>query len=96
MAFERNKLAKLGGGTGDSNAVYIYSSTEAVGTTGGANYFNDASDELTVGDVIILIDTDFWADNNSPKGKSNCPRQSYANSPSWNNGSRLNNFIGKF
>lgn len=61
MAFARNNLAKIGGGTGDSNAVYIYSSTDAVATTGGANYFNSAADELTVGDVIILIDTDTHA-----------------------------------
>lgn len=63
MAFERNKLAKIGGGTGDSNAVYIYSSTEAVATTKGANYFNDAADELNVGDVIFLIDTDTVTDD---------------------------------
>lgn len=57
MAFERNKLCKIGGGTGDGRALYVYASTEAVATTGASGYFNNAADELAVGDVIVLIDT---------------------------------------
>lgn len=61
MAFERNKLCKIGGGTGNGRALYVYASTEAATVTGGSGYFNDAADELVVGDVIVLIDTDTHA-----------------------------------
>jgi len=61
MAFSRDNLCKIGGGTGNGRALYVYASTDAVGTTGGSGYFNDAADELAVGDVIVLIDTDTHA-----------------------------------
>ena len=52
MAFSRDNLCKIGGGTGNGRALYVYASTEAVGTTGASGYFNNAADELAVGDVI--------------------------------------------
>ena len=58
MAFSRDNLCKIGGGTGNGRALYVYASTEAVATTGASGYFNNAADELAVGDVIVLIDTD--------------------------------------
>ena len=58
MAFSRDNLCKIGGGTGTGRAMYIYASTDAVASTGASGYFNDAADELKVGDVIVLIDTD--------------------------------------
>jgi len=61
MAFSRDNLCKIGGGTGTGRALYVYASTDAVATTGASGYFNSAADELKVGDVIVLIDTDTHA-----------------------------------
>jgi len=58
MAFSRDNLCKIGGGTGTGRALYVYASTDPVATTGASTYFDDAADELKVGDVIVLIDTD--------------------------------------
>lgn len=57
MAFVRKNLTKIGGGNG-GNAMYHYTTTDAVGVYGVANYFNDAVDLLQVNDVIIVIQTD--------------------------------------
>ncbi|MCS5594215.1 MAG: hypothetical protein NZ730_06690 [Porticoccaceae bacterium] len=58
MAFSRDGLNKIGGGTGSGRALYVYASTDAKATTSVSGYFNDAADELVIGDVILLIDTD--------------------------------------
>lgn len=57
MAFSRDGLSRIGG-SGDANAVWVYSSTESPATVAGSGYFNNASAELTVGDVVLIVDTD--------------------------------------
>ena len=55
MAFERSGLSRVGGSGGGS--VWIYATTEAVGTVLGANFFVPAKDEINVGDVVVVVDT---------------------------------------
>ena len=57
MAFSRDGLSRIGG-SGDANAVWVYSSIEAPATVAGSGYFNNASYELSVGDVVLIVDTD--------------------------------------
>ena len=45
MAFERKFLSRIGG-SGESNAVWIYASTEAVAVVLGANFFDPAVAEI--------------------------------------------------
>ena len=56
MAFERSGLCRIGG-SGESRAVWMYATTEAVGTVLGANFFLPAKDEINKGDVLIVVDT---------------------------------------
>lgn len=60
MAFVRKNLTKIGGGNG-GNALYHYTTEDAMTTTSGqvlsTGYFNDASDLLEPNDVIYCIDT---------------------------------------
>lgn len=56
MAFERSGLSRVGGSGGGS--VWLYATTEAVGTVLGANFFVPAKDEINVGDVVLVVDTD--------------------------------------
>lgn len=61
MAYAASGLTRLGGGGG--NALWMYSSTDAVAAVNTQGYFNDASDMLNVRDVIIVIDTSTPATN---------------------------------
>ena len=55
MAFERKFLSRIGG-SGESNAVWIYASTEAVAVVLGANFFDPAGAEINKGDVMFVVD----------------------------------------
>ena len=57
MAFSRDGLCRIGG-SGDSRATWVYASTDAPATVTGSGYFNSASTELSVGDVVLVVDTD--------------------------------------
>jgi len=55
MAFSSANLTQLAHGNGF--ALWHYSSSDAIATVNTAAYFNDASDMLSVRDVIICCDT---------------------------------------
>ena len=55
MAFSAAGLTRIGGA---SNAdLWFYTTTDAIATVNTAGYFNDASNMLSVRDVIIVADT---------------------------------------
>ena len=56
MAFSLDGLYPVGP-SGSSPRLWMYSSADAQATVRAAGYFNDASDLLTVRDVIFTIDT---------------------------------------
>ena len=55
MAYAASGLTRIGGGSG--TALWVYQTTDAVGTVNTANYFNDAANMLNVRDLIIVQDT---------------------------------------
>lgn len=56
MAFALSGLSQVGPGA-TTPRLWIYSSADAIADVNTAAYFNDASDLLTVRDVIIVVDT---------------------------------------
>lgn len=56
MAFNRDNWCSLGGQSkaGLTPALYVYATTEAHTVVDGAGYFNNLSDLLSVGDMIIV------------------------------------------
>lgn len=56
MAFSRDGLYQVGPG-GNSPRMWIYSTTDAIATVNTAAYFNNASNELGVRDIIFVCDT---------------------------------------
>lgn len=56
MAFNRDNFGPIGGQSkaGTTPAMYIYTTTEAHTAVDASGYFNDLSDMLTVGDMIIV------------------------------------------
>ncbi len=56
MAFALSGLSCVGP-TGTSPRMWMYSSADAIATVNTAAYFNDASDVLTVRDVICVVDS---------------------------------------
>ena len=57
MAFSRDGLSRVGG-SGNSRAVWLYASTDAPATVTGSNYMLAAIDEISLGDVVLVVDTD--------------------------------------
>lgn len=55
MAFDIKKLACLNGAT--SPKVWVYETTDTIATVNTSGYANDASDVLSVRDIIIVVDT---------------------------------------
>ena len=55
MAFSSANLTQLAHGNGF--ALWHYTSSDAIATVNTAAYFNDASDMLSVRDVIICVDS---------------------------------------
>jgi hypothetical protein len=52
MAYAAADLHKVGGGV---KSIYLYESTDAIGTIVGSGYFNDATNILNQDDVIIAV-----------------------------------------
>jgi len=57
MAFSRDGLTRIGSGTGSAPSIWSYASTDAIATVNTTAYFNDASAELGIRDVILVTDT---------------------------------------
>ena len=57
MAFSRSGLSKVGPSAGDAPSLWTYTSADGIGTVNTAGYFNDASAELKVRDVIFVVDS---------------------------------------
>ena len=55
MAFNSANLTQLAHGNGF--ALWHYKSADAIATVNSAGYFNDATDMLTIRDVIIVVDS---------------------------------------
>tara|TARA_R100000152_G_C6764361_1_gene188939 strand:+ start:125 stop:373 length:249 start_codon:yes stop_codon:yes gene_type:complete len=53
MALDATNLKKIAG-AGDQN-LFVYHSTDAVGTIAGSGYFNNSTDDLKQFDVIIAV-----------------------------------------
>lgn len=56
MAFSRDGLRQVGS-SASSPRIWIYNTTDAIATVNTSGYFNDASVELSVRDVIFVLDT---------------------------------------
>jgi len=56
MAFSRDGLYPVGP-QGGPYRMWMYSTTDAIAAVNTAGYFNNASKELTVRDVIFVLDT---------------------------------------
>tara|TARA_R110000796_G_scaffold76768_3_gene171603 strand:+ start:14273 stop:14539 length:267 start_codon:yes stop_codon:yes gene_type:complete len=56
MSFNRNGLYQVGPG-GSSPRLWVYSSADAIAAVNTSGYFNNASSEFGVRDVIFAIDT---------------------------------------
>ena len=56
MAFARSGWSPLGGQAkaGQTPALYVYTTTDAHTAVDASGYFNDLSDTLSVGDMIIV------------------------------------------
>jgi hypothetical protein len=55
MAFSTTGFVNYGGGKkGDSPGLYGYSTADTIATVNTSGYFNDLSDTLAVGDVILV------------------------------------------
>lgn len=57
MAFSRDGLSKVAGSAGDAPSLFTYTSADAIATVNTAGYFNDASKELKVRDIIFVVDS---------------------------------------
>jgi len=57
MAFARAGWNPIGGQSkkGTAPQLFTYTTTDAVATVNTAAYFNDVSDDVSVGDVIISV-----------------------------------------
>ncbi len=58
MAYDSTGFATIAASKrGNAPSVYMYSSAEAKATVTGSGYFNDLSDTLEVGDLVIIYDS---------------------------------------
>jgi hypothetical protein len=57
MAFTRNNLARLGSPNTNAPAIWSYTSADAIATVNTSGYFNNASKELAVRDIIFVTDS---------------------------------------
>tara|TARA_R110000850_G_scaffold90678_1_gene193054 strand:- start:1259 stop:1540 length:282 start_codon:yes stop_codon:yes gene_type:complete len=57
MAFSRDGWNPIGGQSkkGTAPQMYSYTSTDAIADLNSAAYFNDVSDEVSVGDLIYCV-----------------------------------------
>ena len=57
MAFARANLNLSSSGAADAPKIWTYKSADAIATVNTSGYFNDASGELNVGDMMYCYDT---------------------------------------
>jgi len=57
MAFSRDSLARLGSPNTNAPAIWSYTSADAIATVNTSGYFNSASKELAVRDIIFVTDS---------------------------------------
>lgn len=57
MAFDNTKLANISQGAPFGFRLWAYSTTDAIATVNTSGYFNDAANNLSVRDLIIVLDT---------------------------------------
>lgn len=59
MAFSRTGINPIGGQSkkGTAPQMWTYTSVDAIATVNSAGYFNNMSDDLSVGDVIFVHDS---------------------------------------
>jgi hypothetical protein len=59
MAFARSGWNPIGGQSkkGSAPAIWSYSSADAIATVNTSAYFNSVSDEVSVRDIIFVVDT---------------------------------------
>ena len=59
MAFSRTGINPIGGQSkkGTAPQMWTYTSVDTIATVNSAGYFNDMSDDLSVGDVIFVHDS---------------------------------------
>ena len=59
MAFSRDGWQPIGGQSkrGDAPGVWSYKSADGVATVNNSGYFNDVSTDVSVGDMIIVFDS---------------------------------------
>lgn len=55
MAYSASGLHRIGGASGVN--LWIYQTTDAIGTVNSAGYFNSSANMLNVRDLIIVMDT---------------------------------------
>lgn len=53
MAFSKTTFATLGGFNADTVNVWVYKTADTQATINTAGYFNDMSNQLSVGDLIL-------------------------------------------
>ena len=54
MAFIKTDLHAIGGTTGSAPTLFSYTTADTIATVNTAGYFNDASQVLSVNDVILV------------------------------------------
>lgn len=57
MAFDLTKLSDISQGTANGFKMWHYTSADAIATVNTSGYFNNASDILSVRDLIIVVDS---------------------------------------
>jgi len=57
MAFARANLNLSSSGAADAPKIWTYKSADAIATLNTSGYFNSATNELNVGDLIYAYDT---------------------------------------
>ena len=57
MAFALAGLSKIASSAGDAPSLWSYTSADAIATVNTAAYFNNASKELAIRDVIMVTDS---------------------------------------
>lgn len=61
MAFARSGLARLGTANSDAGATWMYKSADALATVAATDYFLEAIDEMKLGDLVLIYDTNLNA-----------------------------------
>lgn len=57
MAYVHPNLHRVGTSDSAAPTIWTYTSADAIATVNTAGYFNDASADLTVRDIIFVIDS---------------------------------------